>query len=257
MKKSMIAAAVVATAFAATANAGWFQIRDASYNSGGSSTVLGDFQMNAGSLSGVLSSAGVTNVTTGSASNIYNLNQTAVDDIVAAVGGGFSPAGNARLTYFGMEASASGPGYFGFLFQNNTTARDLSVVMASANLAAGGVYTNFDTQSFGFSGGGTTFQTLFGGPSPQLAANGVYVAIFAGMPVGTELGAGTTSDNNFDLRYLEFDGSNWATIQSGSNVNSSSLNYATYAIPVPAPALLAGAGLVGAAALRRRMAKKA
>ena len=256
MRKSVLAmAAVAAMGAAGAANASFFQIRDASYSLGGTPTVLGNFVMDSALVGSVINTAGATDVTVGgSASTVSELNNAAVGDIITSIGANGS--GNARMTYFSMYDSVANRGYFGFVFENNATARDLTVSMGNANLATGGVFTNYDGSNSGFGGG--TFQSVFGlFGQPQLAANATYIAIFAGVPVGTEIGAGTVSDQAFSLQYLDWTGTGWNALHSAEGVTSSSLNYATYSIPVPAPMLLAGAGLIGAAALRRRMVKKA
>jgi len=261
MRKSVLAmAAVAAMSAAGAANASFFQIRDASYSIAGTPTVLGNFVMDSALVGSVINTAGATDVTVGgSASTVSGLNSTAVSDIISSIGANASA--NARMTYFSMYDSVANKGYFGFVFENNATARNLNVSMGNADLATGGVFTNFNgtvSPAAHSEFSGSTFQSVFGAfGQSQLAANATYIAIFAGVPVGTEIGAGTVSDLAFDLQYLNWTGTAWNALHSATGVTSSSLNYATYSIPVPAPMLLAGAGLIGAAALRRRMVKKA
>jgi hypothetical protein len=254
MKKSMIlAAAVVAAGLGTSANATFFRIVDAGSNGNGQ---LGNFNVQTDTVGSVIGSTGATDITT-AGSGVRALNATAVADIVAMVDGALGSAVGAtpRLTYFGMN-NGGGDGYFAVVFQNNGTARDWSVNIGQAAAAGKGVFTNTATPSESYILGGA-FITALGGPNPQLAANGVYVAIFAGMGVGAEIGGSNLSDTSFDVNYLDFDGSSYGSVASIGGAANSNINAATYNIPVPAPALLAGAGLVGAAAIRRRMAKKA
>jgi len=251
MKKSMIATAVVATAgLAASANAGYFTIQSAAvigsslttptgvYTSGNSSTAF-NLDLNGASAT----DAGAASYT-GTANSSYAITDTAANTIASSIG----LSGNGTMAYFGYEDGLSGPGYFGVAFIGNGSTVDFT--MNNAHQAQAGVHTNI-----GGVFGGNTWETAGAGISTT--AGQAYVAIFANMAVGNQMGAGSVGDSSFNVRYLDFDGSSWSTVASANGVSSSSLNFATYNVPVPAPALLAGAGLVGAAALRRRMAKKA
>jgi hypothetical protein len=252
MKKSMIlAAAVVAAGLGASANATYFRIVDAGSNGGGQ---LGNFNLNTNTVASVITTAGATDITS-AGSGVRNLNAIAVADIVSMVNGALGAVTSTpRLTYFGMNQGAAN-GYFAVVFQNDGTARDWSVNIGQAASAGNGVFTNEDSSSF-INGG--AFNTVMGSlGNPQVAANGVYVAIFAGMAVGSEIGGSNLSDTNFDIHYLNFNSGSYGSYASAGNAANSNINAATFQVPVPAPALLAGAGLVGAAAIRRRMAKKA
>jgi len=244
MKKSMIAAAVVATAFAASANAGYFVIANSAYTpTGGTPQSLSVPDLDAGTMA-----AGGGLTYTGSAGGTVSLSNTDANTIATAVGNGnIANLTNGTIYYFGFEASASGPGYFGFLFMGN--GADIDFTVANAHRATLGVHSNMGTSGF--------LGNTYGGDQNTTTAGQAYVAIFAGLGVNQVLGGSTVSDTNFNVSYLSFDGSNWNSVASATNVESSTLNTAMYAVPVPAPALLAGAGLIGAAAVRRRMAKKA
>jgi len=250
MKKSMIAAVVAATAFAATANAGWFTIQGASTTGATLTTPTGTYTSGNPSANfnitglGSIANAGATGVTYGGALGVGTMTQAEADNIVGQLG----ITGNGTLAYFGFEGSATGPGYFGIAFIGNGATVDFT--MANANTASLGV-----SSSFGGAFGGNTFETAGAGIATTVGVN--YVVTFGGTTVGSQMGAGTVSDSGLNVRYLSWNGSSWATVGSANGATSSSLNVATYSVPVPAPALLAGAGLVGAAALRRRMAKKA
>jgi len=252
MKKSMIAAAVVATAFAASANAGYFAISGSQYTPfGGSATNLPVSDLNAGSFSDAgLPGFDFTNGGSAGARDRESLTNTEANNIASALANGGSLS-NGTLYYFGFEGSANGPGYFGFLFMGN--GADVNWSVANANLAQNGVWSNMGITAFSGGGSGNTYTA----DQFTTTAGQAYVSIFANLAIGDVLGGATASDTNFNVSYLNFDGSNWTSVASASGISSSTLNTAMYNVPVPAPALLAGAGLVGAAALRRRMAKKA
>ena len=257
MKKSMIlAAAVVAAGLGASANADYFRIVDAGSNGTGD---LGNFNIYTNTVANVISSSGATDITT-SGSGVRQLNSTAVTDIVNMVDAALGAVSSTpRLTYFGMRQGA-GTGYFAVVFQNNATARDWSVNIGQAASASNGVFVGADGYSDSVIGGGALVTTMFQTGTPPtggLAANGVYVAIFSGMGVGNTIGGSNLSDTNFDIHYLNFASGSYSSVASLSGAANSNINSATFQVPVPAPALLAGAGLVGAAAIRRRMAKKA
>jgi len=249
MKKSMIAAAVVATAFAASANAGYFTVTSANYTpvgQSGSTNFPSPFSLAAGTDA---AAGGQSASLTGTSGNIYTtLNTTAISNAVLGV----SPtAGN--LYYFGWEDS--GLGYFGVAFVG-TASQQVQFSFNNANNSTLGVHTSNGPST------GANYSSFNNGTfqySHQFATTGeVFMMVFAGMTDGTTVGGnGSVFDGNFNINYLSFNGANWVATQSAAGVSASSLNTALYAVPVPAPALLAGAGLVGAAALRRRMSKKA
>jgi len=263
MKKSMIAAAVVATAaVAGAANASFFTITPLT-GSG--------FTVNAADIAG------------GFATSIFNQSGNSHHDISG--GGGSAPAkqtnfdalfGNSgaglsngltlaadTLYYFGYTDSGTGLGYFGFAYTAGGSGQTLNVNWTGSN-PTGGFYSaegviggaNSVTSTYGTYGSNQYSSTAL-----SLGANDSLFGVFAGMtPTSTVQGnISTTVGRNFNVRYLTWTGTAWADSGSGSANNSSNhfLAVSTYSIPVPAPALLAGAGLVGAAALRRRMAKKA
>ncbi len=250
MKKSMIATAVVATAgLAASANAGYWSITGANYVNGGSSNIAVsslENQVNtyvSSTFSGsalsqtTLSSTGVTN-------SLTNLNVTLAAN---------------TLTYFGFEDSAAGPGYFGIAFKN-TSGSSYYLNMTAGSQAANG------TEGVLTSHSGTIIGASWGA-SATVLNNSTFLVMFGGLSVGTSFQFQTESMQSdgvssggaaFGVSYLNWGGTGaYSEVASAGSATSSGLNTALYAVPVPAPALLAGAGLVGAAALRRRMAKKA
>ena len=250
MKKSTIAAAVVATAFAASANAGYFAIAGASYNPGSTPLVPGNFNM-AASATDFSSNTPVTPSVTGPnlISALNSADVTALNGISAAAD---------TITYFSYMDS-SNKGYFGIII-NTTVSRTLTISMTynAGDGAAGGtkgVLTNAGI-SGEFLGGGTFID------QNQAVTSGKTYYIFGGLANGSgfngSVSNGTNETGNFGIAYLSWNGSGWTTMASlASGATGSAISVASYVVPVPAPALLAGAGLVGAAALRRRMAKKA
>jgi len=258
MKKSMIAAAVVATAFAATANAGYFNITGASYGNGGSNTISG---------SGFVGGAGTMNNNTsylldgsqavgGGVTDVTALDANSTGILNAALGG--TTASVITLQYFSFDG-AGGVGYFGFRVVNNSGSQfNFNFAAQSqnpvANFGSAGLLSTGDVGSYNSGtgvmsgvtsvGAGQTFYGVFGGLNP-------------GHLLDIDVARNVSETATFNVEYLSFSGTTGSVIGSGSGAQSSSLSFATYAVPVPAPALLAGAGLVGAAALRRRMAKKA
>jgi len=252
MKKSMIAATVVATAFAATANAGWFTVSAASSN--GTGTLPSN---------GATLDVGTTAVSQpGSDTNVQ---MTAGDagSIYSAIGG--LALASDTIHYFGMETSAGGPGFFGFLFKaSQQISLNVNLFNNFGSSAGSGVLTAVSTDDFATIAGswGTYSGGQFSSTSPITINAGEEVfAIFGNLAAGAEVSGSIarTGGNlaNFGVNYLSFDGTNYVSAGSATGATGSNLNIAAYTIPVPAPALLAGAGLVGAAALRRRMTKKA
>jgi len=252
MKKSMIAAAVVATAFAASANAGWFVISSASASGTTTGTLPGaGAEMQAGS-AGTLAQPG---------SNILSvIDATDFTNIGTAIGLG-SLATN-TIHYFGMENSGSGPAFFGFAFKATGGSIGLNVNLnnqAGAPSGSGVLVGNGDgTTSYGSY---STVSGQFSSSAPVVVNSGdTLIVLFANLSAGSAVSGSISLDSgaaSMGINYLSFNGSNYASIGGVTGATASQLNIATYAVPVPAPALLAGAGLVGAAALRRRMAKKA
>lgn len=250
MRKSMIATAVVATtALAASANAGFWNISGANYVNG-TTTNLSISSMANGSYAGISGFGGSANTQTA-------LSAGDVSTILTGVG---ITLANNTLTYFGFDGGSLG--YFGIAFKN-TTANSYFFNMQGGSQAASGTQGVLTTHS-GQVGGGQ-WANNFGSPF-NVAAGSTLLVVFGGLGVGTSFqfqaesmlsSTGGTGGAAFAIDYLTFNGSAYASSVSASTATASGLNTALYQVPVPAPALLAGAGLVGAAALRRRMAKKA
>jgi hypothetical protein len=246
MKKSTIAAAVIATAFAATANAGYFQIAGASYNPGSTPLVPGSFNMEGSSTDFSASTTG-TGANTIAALNAADV--TALDGISVAAD---------TITYFSYVDSG-GLGHFGIVI-NSTVTRTLTISMTynagdGASGGTKGVLTNASI-SGEFINSGSFIDT-----NQSVSAGKTYY-VFGGLTHGSAFNGsvsnGQSESGSFGIAYLSWNGSGWTTMASlASGASGSAISVASYVVPVPAPALLAGAGLVGAAALRRRMAKKA
>jgi hypothetical protein len=125
------------------------------------------------------------------------------------------------------------------LTMNNATPPGIGVYreFGSSTLETLGVNYKFEAKGFG--------NTLLAG-----SAN---LWLFTQMPDLSTLGGGSASDGNLTVRYMSYTGGGWITAASGTGLPNSALNMATFVVPVPAPALLAGLGLAGALVLRRRM----
>jgi len=245
---------------AGAANAGWFTIASATVGGTTLTTPTGTYAATQASANfnvsaGTVAQAGASgvNFAAGAAVTTTVLGAGDTSAIATAVG---ATAG--QLRYFGFDSSGGPPAYFGFVYQA-VGGENISWNFAGASgaNAAQGVFASADT---GY-GGGTGLAngwlgTAFVGNLSGLTAGQTILAIFAGMGAGDVIGGANVSDNTMGVRYLSMVGGTWTAVASADGASSSNLNFATYQIPVPAPALLAGAGLVGAAVLRRRMAKK-
>jgi len=245
MRKSMIATAVVATAgLAASANAGYFQVTGAAMDdvaiSGGS------FNLQAPANSGWAASGVAESVTPMSVGNIASLGTIGLTGSLA----------NNTFTYFSFNAG--GLGYFGAAFKNTSGAAvSFDVNFSRLNQASEGVdvagATSNGTYSSG-SGLGTWAN------STLTVNNGnTFLVVFGGLTVNNSppIQGVVNFQAATNVAYLNnTGGTNWSNAATANGLTSN-MQFAVYQVPVPAPVLLAGAGLVGAAALRRRMAKKA
>jgi len=245
MRKSMIATAVVATAgLAASANAGYFQVTNAQAFGGTTNGNIGtgSFELGAVGNSGWVASGVAQSVTPMSGGNLTTLTTIGLVGALA----------NDTLTYFSFHNS--GLGYFGVAFKA-TSSITFDVNFAQLNQASEGVDVTGGSSNgtYSTSGGGT-----WANSSMTVSNGSTFIAVFGGLTVNNT--PAITGVVNFgaaqNISYLSHDGTNWTSLGSG-NGTTSNMQFAVYQVPVPAPVLLAGAGLVGAAALRRRMAKKA
>ena len=255
MRKSVLAmAAVAAMGVVGSANAGYWSLSGMNYVNNGNTNTIGTSVSN---MNNDLLSSPVT----GGAANTLTVDAD-VADILGASGAGISLADN-TLTYFGFDGGASGPGYFVAAFKAVGTNFALEFT-GGANIGGGtqGVIASqtADSSSFATFGGnptgawtgsfdvadGTTLVLMFGG-----LANGDSFTLAVDRIVAPLYGS------TFDIAYFGYSGGSYSQYAGATGATKSGLNSALYTIPVPAPVLLAGAGLIGAAALRRRMVKKA
>lgn len=251
MKKSMIATAVVATAgLAASANAGYFSIGGSSV--GGSNISVADLTSGDNTSIGLVADGNNTQKT---------MSSTVAANIVGNLGAALN---DNTLTYFGFDSAGGAPAFFGFAFKATGTSMTFNVMSYQennfANPFTSGVYAaTYDGTNTTAVGTYDTSGKEWSTPgSVSVNAGTTLLVMFAGLPIGGQISGNAASSTTFGVEYLSWNASTpgWDSNYSGSGA-SSGLNVSTYAVPVPAPALLAGAGLVGAAALRRRMAKKA
>jgi len=245
MRKSMIATAVVATAtLAASANAGFWSISGANYANGGVNNLP------VSSLQNQVSNA--TSGLGGAVSTQTTISQAQAQTVLSTLG--VSLSGN-TMTYFGWESSTTGPGYFGVAFRN-TSGSSYTLNMQTGSFSSTGSQGVLTTHA------GTVGATDWDG-TVTVTNNTTMLIMFGGVSAGVSFDMqaqslnGTTTGASFAIDYLSWNGASYSSVASTATAFTSGLNTAMYAVPVPAPALLAGAGLVGAAALRRRMAKKA
>jgi len=256
MRKSAIAiVAVAAMGVAGAANAGYWEVTGANYANGS------NFDIGSGPSSTL---GGPTMTLTNGVHDSSALGGSPLSfDPVAATGTVLTGLGitlaNNTLTYFGFDQTSTGPGSFGVAFK--AVGGNIRLGFnAGANASNGdqGVLANMPVVAGSLNTFGGAFMGTF-----DVASGSTLVVVFGGLASGGQFSLNVTrasspgSMSNFEISYLSFSGGSYTQVGSATNATASGLNIGTYAIPVPAPALLAGAGLVGAAALRRRMAKKA
>jgi hypothetical protein len=256
-------AAVAAMGAAGAANAAnYFVINGAEYNTGsGGNVVLNNGGISSGSgimNVGGFASVGLANMTnlTGVASTSYAMDSGDIAAIRGVLGDGTLATtlgvGGNSIYYFGFHHG--GQGFFGVYFRGSS-AFNLTM-SGGADRATLGVHNSIGQTGTDFVNGG--WISAVGYTSGNFdASTDDQMIIFAGIDIDTAVFTGSTSDGAFDVRYLNWNGSSFTNLGGVNNVESSVLGSALYQIPVPAPMLLAGAGLIGAAALRRRMVKKA
>lgn len=241
MRKSMIATTVVATAgLAATANAGWFQITNAQIDGGniGSGSMTLTSAANAGwTPSGVAQS-----VTPMSAGNVTTLSTIGLTGSLTAN----------TLTYFSFENS--GLGYFGVAFKNTSgSVVSLDINFSRLNQASEGVDVIGATSSGTYNSG--TGQGTWANGALAINNGSTFLVVFGGLTVNNSpaIQGVVNFTANTSVEYLSHGGgTTWSVTGSGSGLTSN-MQFAVYQVPVPAPALLAGVGLLGAAAARRRL----
>lgn len=253
MRKSALAvAATAALGFAGASNAGYFDIVGSSYNAGSGTQNISVADLSAGD-----------NTSIGLVADGNNTQKTMTATVAGNIVGNLGAALTAdTLTYFGYDTAGGAPAFFGFAFKATASFTFSTLQYADDNVAfapfTSGVYAStYDGSSTAAAGSYNSSTKQWSNSAVTVAAGETLLVMFAGLPVGGAIAGNAASATTFGINYLSWDGSNWVSNFSVGGAGSSALNVATYAVPVPAPVLLAGAGLVGAAALRRRMAKKA
>ena len=242
MKKSLIGLGVVAAmAVGGAANAGYFNIQ-------GGQAPIGDDTFSGLIQTGTNASIGALDVSalTGSGLNSAGISQVEANGVATAMG----ISANGTLAYFGVKDGDKG--YFGVMFIGNGSNFLLGINNASP--PGKGVYSSSGVGGFGsetLSGGTYTWNN--GAPT----VNGqVYLWLFTELDHQASIGGnGNAFDSDLTVKYMTFSGGAWSSANTAgpAGISSSALNIATFIVPVPAPALLAGLGLAGALALRRRM----
>ena len=242
MKKSLIGLGVIAAmAVGGAANAGYFNIQDGEAPVG-TGTFTGLIQ------TGTSASVGVT-MSTLTLSGINSLAQPSADNVATALLGSGFASQTGTLVYFGVKENDLG--YFGVLFIGHGASFSLSVQNASP--PGNGVYrSEGPTFPAGESLNPTSGDYFW---SRTVAGSGqAYLWLFTELDHKATIGGDAQAyDSSMTVQYMTYSGGSWSIADSRSGVASSALNMATFIVPVPAPALLAGLGLAGALALRRRM----
>jgi hypothetical protein len=178
-----------------------------------------------------------------------NLNQLQASNVLTNLGVTLAAD---TMTYFSWVDDA-GRGYMAAAYRNSkgsaftTQLSGLSIVSGSQGLFSTNAFasvSSFSSNAAVTIDSGRTFLMVMGGyltGSPQI-----------------QLAFGGASEG-YGIEYLSrVNGSAaWSVIASGTATTTagSAMNVAAYTIPVPAPMLLAAAGLGGAVALRRRVAR--
>lgn len=243
MRKTLMAiGAVGAMALAGAANAWSWDISGAT--AGGSDPAGGAFTMRL-PVNDYFSS---TFTAVGNPEGTANLNQLHATNILSNLGVGLAVD---TLTYFGWVDS-QGRGYLGVAYLN-AKGSTFDAFLAGNNWAGGerGLYS---TNALGLVGDGSA-------GSISINSGRTFLMVMGGYPKNSpEVTLNFNSfSGDFGVQYLsQVNGSGaWSTVASGTATESegSGMNTATYVIPVPAPVMLAGAGLIGGLAIRRRMAR--
>lgn len=258
MRRCLMGMAVgvtLAIAAGASAGASW-NITGARVDTTGSGNLVDVVGSTGGALSiGSPLSAG-WDATYGTGSSVQTMSAT---NIAAVVALGMPLADN-TLTYFGFYSGSEG--YFGIAFKNTTgSAITFDATFSRTNQALEGVQvagsSTLGTYSSGSSGGNGTWSGLM-----NVADGDTFYAVVAGFQGHFPMSLALSGVIDFggvsrDVQYLShnvYAPGTYAVAGSG-NGYTSNMQFAMFNIPVPAPALLAAAGLVGAAVVRRRMVK--
>lgn len=181
---------------------------------------------------------------------------------IAAVAALGLPLASNTLSYFGFYQGSLG--YFGIAFKNDTgSAISFDANFSRTNQALKGVQVagNSAANNGNYDGAGNLGNGTWSGLMTVAAGDTFYAVIggFAGnfpMPLALSgvVDFGGVSRSVQYLSHDRFAPGTYDVAGSGSGFTSN-MQFAVFNIPVPAPALLAAAGLVGAAAVRRRMSR--
>lgn len=141
----------------------------------------------------------------------------------------------------------------------DTAAGTSLIIMSTTNFSIGSATASeaiagYETGGMTVLSNGMGGLNAFGGPSPD---GGLYAFALTGLEPWATGGVTLAKGSTTDVKFLRWNGG-WVVSNTG-NYNgsspSSSLTFNFEVLPVPAPALLAGAGLLGATIVRRRMKK--
>lgn len=143
------------------------------------------------------------------------------------------------------------------VFAMNTAAGTSMVVLSNAaftinNFASSAADAGYETGGMTILSNGTGGIVGFGGPA---ASSGLYGFAMAGLEAFSTGSMNLTKGSTSDVKFLRWNGSGWAVSNTGAYSGNGSLEFNFQVLPVPASALLAGAGLLGATVVRRRMKK--
>jgi hypothetical protein len=256
MKTGIVIATVVAGSIAGSASAGLWNVANAAAN--GTPSPPNPFVVN-----------DVASVALNDGTNNINLSANAANNVVQNValesqlftnasGALNASAGTALLSFFGLHNTNDGLDYFGFVLDNQTgSAVTLNLTSAFFTTGSNGAISNNANTMSAFVdptyGAGYTVDTT----GFSVGAGSADYFLFAGVGIGDVVAMGGAVSPNSSIVAVQWLTTNYAVAYSdtttgvgGANVE---LGLVTNNVPVPAPVLLGGAGLLGAIAARRRM----
>lgn len=261
MKTGIVFATVLATSIAGTASAGMWSVANAAAN--GSPTPPNPFMVT--DVAALALNDGVANInlSANAANNVVQ--NVALEAVLLGLGGGAmtANAGTALVSFFGFTNTNDGLDYFGFVIDNKSGS-SLSLNLFSSFFTTGAngaissntnVLTAFNDPTYG---PGYYVDPTLGGTTSFSVGNGqADYFLFAGVGAGDVVAMGGAVAPSAAIVQVQWLTAGYVaaftdatTGLGGANVE---LGLVTNVVPVPAPALLAGLGLVGAAAIRRRV----
>lgn len=261
MKTRIVFATVLCTSIAGSASAGVWSIANAAAN--GSPTPPNPFMVN--DVAAIALNDGVANInlSANAANNVVQ--NVALEAVLLGLGGGAmtANAGTALVSFFGFTNTNDGLDYFGFVIDNKSGA-GLSLNLFSSFFTTGSngaissntnVLTAINDPTYG--PGYFVDPTLGGSTAFAVGNNQSDYFLFAGIGAGDVAAMGGAVAPSSAIVQVQWLTAGYAVAFSdtttglgGANVE---LGLVTNVVPVPAPALLAGVGLFGAIAARRRM----